>query len=42
MRSSSFAAVGGPFEKRVGRIRFTGDHERRLEALAGIRAQVGW
>ena len=23
-------------------IRFTGDHERQLEALAGIRAQVGW
>jgi len=23
-------------------IRFTGDHERQLEALAGIRGQVGW
>jgi probable F420-dependent oxidoreductase len=23
-------------------IRFTGDHERQLEAIAGIRAQLGW
>jgi hypothetical protein len=23
-------------------VRFTGDHERQLEALAGIRAQAGW
>ena len=23
-------------------IRFTGDHERQLEALAGIRVQAGW
>ena len=23
-------------------VRFIGDHERQLEALAGIRAQVGW
>jgi hypothetical protein len=23
-------------------IRFTGDHERQLEAVAGIRVQLGW
>jgi hypothetical protein len=23
-------------------IRFTGDHERQLEAIAGIRVQLGW
>ncbi len=25
-----------------GVLRFTGDHERQLEAIAGIRAQLGW
>jgi alkanesulfonate monooxygenase SsuD/methylene tetrahydromethanopterin reductase-like flavin-dependent oxidoreductase (luciferase family) len=23
-------------------LRFTGDHERQLEAIAGIRAKLGW
>ena len=23
-------------------IRFTGDHERQLEAIAGLRVQLGW
>ena len=23
-------------------IRFTGDHERQLEAITGIRAKLGW
>ena len=23
-------------------VRFTGDHDRQLEAVAGLRAQLGW